>query len=634
MPGLIGQHINTAFVGNPPLGSSTLIFDNSGNLTIKRSDGSTELVVGTSSGTQSIISGFTINNITYNQLITGLSFSSLTASYYKITDFQTRGWILGSTDSASYSGIVEPLIVFAASGSLYPQAKSDAYPQDEILYDPHIQNWLDDRSFSKDGVNIIPDFKGVIYNRKDVERNIETSFDFRNVLIRRWKLDETSMGLTSWGAGTWSRDDIVEDSNGAIYYCLETHYTDGLTGTSSFNPNEYYATTSTANYQLIRNNTYYHWLRLFKKDLYLLPAWQLGTMSMTYSLGFGVFPESLSTPRVLNLTIDMNSYQDFNVFGIHGTTSLKSDVYDLTMTYPLEESKQQFGSIVLTNRIESNKKIYNVNLKGTNLTLYDMVPIIPGSIFASSNDILIDIDFENFQRILVYGDEYVTTENPDIIPSFSQNKTVYNIDIFGYTQLCNIFTSTIYPSLIENSILVNGFSLLTSFRGCQAFNISRTSLISNFKRVINTNMINSQSSIINNMNRCDVSTIENCIFEHNFVDDTIYSNNSEIGPGFEENVIGPGGIIDSVIGSSFKYNYFYGIYESSISSDILGLTGSTTLSLQNVTIEPDSISNQDISLATHIYADYNTTIYKRPDGSSRLRYWDNLDTIQIVSATA
>ena len=40
MPGLIGQHLPTVFVPNPPLGSSTLLFDNTGVLSIKRNDGS------------------------------------------------------------------------------------------------------------------------------------------------------------------------------------------------------------------------------------------------------------------------------------------------------------------------------------------------------------------------------------------------------------------------------------------------------------------------------------------------------------------------------------------------------------------------------------------------------------------
>jgi len=40
MPGLIGQHLPVVFVPNPPLGSSTLVFDSVGDLKIKRNDGS------------------------------------------------------------------------------------------------------------------------------------------------------------------------------------------------------------------------------------------------------------------------------------------------------------------------------------------------------------------------------------------------------------------------------------------------------------------------------------------------------------------------------------------------------------------------------------------------------------------
>ena len=49
MPGFIGQHTNTALVANPPLGSSTLIFDNTGNLTVKKSDGTTQPIIGSGS---------------------------------------------------------------------------------------------------------------------------------------------------------------------------------------------------------------------------------------------------------------------------------------------------------------------------------------------------------------------------------------------------------------------------------------------------------------------------------------------------------------------------------------------------------------------------------------------------------
>jgi hypothetical protein len=96
MPGLIGQHLPTGFVPNPPLGSSTLLFDNTGVLSIKRNDGSVETVggsgsvsidlnqisFGTSTGLTSsvnfVIDGSDVNLIFgYNSTITGGSTSSV-----------------------------------------------------------------------------------------------------------------------------------------------------------------------------------------------------------------------------------------------------------------------------------------------------------------------------------------------------------------------------------------------------------------------------------------------------------------------------------------------------------------------------------------------------------------------------
>ena len=573
-------------------------------------------------------------DISYSQFLNGLTQSSLTPSYYRINDFMTRGWILGSTNSASYSGVSESLIVWAASGSCFPEAKSEIFPQDYILYDPFPDNWLTDKSFSEDSVNIIPDFKGVIYSRKDLQRDIVCSFDWRNSLIRRWKLDYTTMGLTSWGTGTWSRNDMVEDSNGVAYYCLETHNTDGSTGTFSFNPNQYYATSSTSDYLEIRNNVRYHWMRLFEKDLYLLPLWQSGTISTTYSIGFGVYTDSGSWGpeqqlRTLDLTIDQNSYQDFNVFGIHGTTSIKSDVYGLSMTLSKEQSIYGFGSIVLTNRIESNKKVFKLTIDGSNLTIYDDNPPVPNQV-----DFLAFYQntFTNFDRILLYGDEWVTSNNTGVDPNWILNSFSGNCDIFGFS-FNNIINTNGFYSTFEDSYILNlNLCLLSSLRSSQSLT-SDLMLITSLLNVSNSKLSYSSGNYFIGVNSSEIMSSEDNRFELNTTqaENTV---NSELGPLFNINLIGPNGIRETVISSKFQNNYFYGISESEIGSNINGLTGSTTSAIQNTIIEPDSISNIDLSTATHIYNDYGTTIYKRPDGNIRLRYWDNGDTVQIVSATA
>jgi len=645
MPGLISPHINLGLVGNPPAGSSNLILDSLGRLSLIRSDGSIELISGSSStgATGSVgptgsvgatgTSGYGIQlfDVTYNQLISGLAASSLTASHYRITDYQTVGYVLGSATGSSYSSDIEPLIVYASSGSCWPNALSEIHISDEILYDPLMSNWVDDKSFSSDGINIIDGFKGVIYNRKDTNKDISATYDWRNSMIRRWKMDQT--GLTSWGSGTWSRGDFVEDSNNVIYYCMETHTTDGGSATGSYNPNMYYATSSTSDYLTHRNNIRYHWFRLFDKDLYMLPAWQGVTISSTYSLSLGTYPETASrgTSRTLDIPIDLNSYEDFNVFGIHGTTSVKTNMYNVSQNLSRNVSKTFFGSIVLPNRIESNKEIYNLEIEGGNLTIYDTIPILPPSDL-SDNSRFSDNSFLDFTRVLVYGDSYTTDPNPETHPSWVFNTVINNNDLFGFCNLSNLKSNGL-PSTFEESLLVKGSLILSCIRGSIALSIQSIIVLSYLQRVVNTSWQESQGDFIvgvrssvftrsiDNLFEIDLSGIE-------------ASSNLQIGPEFENNIIGIKGMTETSVGSNVSDNYLYGVKECKIGSNISGLTVSNPNQLRSTTIETDSLSDTDLSSSSTLFTDYTKVVYKRPDGTSRLRYYDDSDAIQIVNPTS
>ncbi len=641
MPGLISPHTNLGLVGNPPVGSSNLILDLSGNLALIRSNGDIEIISASASvgptgpsgasgatGPAGSGGGVELYDVTYDQLLHGLTSSNLTASNYRIIDFQTTGYILGGTVGSTYSSDIEPLIVYAASGSCWPNALSETYVKDEILYDPLPSNWVDDLSFSKDGVNIIDGFKGVVYNRKDTDCDVSASYDWRNVEIRRWKMDSSS--ATAWGAGTWTRGDYTEDSNNVIYYCMETHTTDGLTGTGSYNPNMYYATSSTSDYLIQRNNIKYHWFRLFDKDLYLLPAWQLGTMSGTYSMGMGTYPENPAGTRILELPINLNDYQDFKTFGIHGTTSVKTDLGNISMYYAPEQAKSEFGSIILTNRFESNKETYNLRVEGTNLTVYDNVPVVPPQPL-SDNSKFEDNSFTNFNRILVYGDEFFTTGNPDIVASWTENVIRNNHDIFGYSSL-NKINSNGLSSTFEECILIDGFSILSFLRECKSMIFTQNCLVSYFQFVDNTAFQTSQSDFMVSVQSCTFDRSENNVLQINL---TGYqaSLTSNFGPGFEDNRIGPEGVTNTTIGSAFSNNIIHGINECDISANISGLTSSAPNVIRNTVIESDTIAYVDLSASSYLFTSYSKVIYSRPDGTIRLRYYDNLDTIQIVDPT-
>lgn len=113
MPGLIGQHLPTGFVPNPPLGSSTLLFDNTGVLSIKRNDGSVETVGG--SGSVSIDS---------NQISFG-SPSGLTSSQYFTID-SNDGYLVFGYNSTISGGSTGSVILGGANHLIATQSQYSA----------------------------------------------------------------------------------------------------------------------------------------------------------------------------------------------------------------------------------------------------------------------------------------------------------------------------------------------------------------------------------------------------------------------------------------------------------------------------------------------------------------------------
>jgi hypothetical protein len=48
----------------------------------------------------------------------------------------------------------------------------------------------------------------------------------------------------------------------------------------------------------------------------------------------------------------------------------------------------------------------------------------------------------------------------------------------------------------------------------------------------------------------------------------------------------------------------------------------------------NAIINVDMTTATIVFADYSKTAYKRPDGTFKLRYYNNSDVLVISAITA
>jgi hypothetical protein len=48
----------------------------------------------------------------------------------------------------------------------------------------------------------------------------------------------------------------------------------------------------------------------------------------------------------------------------------------------------------------------------------------------------------------------------------------------------------------------------------------------------------------------------------------------------------------------------------------------------------NGVVNEDISAATIIFQDFSRIIYKRPDGTSKIRYYNNSDVLVVTNINA
>jgi|GEM_PF-2033281 len=145
-----------------------------------------------------------------------ISSEGLSAGSIYIIDFQTKHLIPNT--SVIHTGTTEQLAVYAlSSNSVSNLVVSSDYPNDVILLDINDTTCEDD-STSRDGK--------IIY-RKDTVKNLETWYDFRNVVFRRWQLDVASNASSAWAASTnYGVGDMVCQS-GIFYRCMIPHTSAG-----------------------------------------------------------------------------------------------------------------------------------------------------------------------------------------------------------------------------------------------------------------------------------------------------------------------------------------------------------------------------------------------------------------------
>ena len=138
---------------------------------------------------QGVLANPLVIDITYAELTDKIALSALVPGQkYRITDYRTAYNMPYVTPTEKIICTTEPLLVTANSvNTLSMYAYSEAYPQDEIYYNP-----------TSDQVVMPGCDKGYIYRRIDNTYKNDIGFDFRNVKFRRWKVAVTA----EYDAGT------------------------------------------------------------------------------------------------------------------------------------------------------------------------------------------------------------------------------------------------------------------------------------------------------------------------------------------------------------------------------------------------------------------------------------------------
>jgi hypothetical protein len=124
------------------------------------------------------------------------------------------------------------------------------------------------------------------------------------------------------------------------------------------------------------------------------------------------------------------------------------------------------------------------------------------------------------------------------------------------------------------------------------------------------------------------NTVGNDCFSNTILHDCFYNiighffRNNNLSYSFTKNKVG-NDFYNNTIGYGCNFNDF--------KNGFLFITAGNNLRLNTFEAR---ISSVNLNSATHVYGDYNCIIFKRPDGTLKLSYYDNSDVLTIVNPTA
>jgi hypothetical protein len=537
-----------------------------------------------------------ILNTTYSSL-TGLKAISglLSGQLYRISDFVLK-WnnqsINDQTVKTAASG--EPLIVTALSKDRISHiAQSETYPQDTIYYNIDASG-----SYSWGGINnnsTIPNFKGWIYRRIDNVLNIDIPYDWRNITVNCCKVDVSSVpnysGNYNYNRLAYVKETGNNSNRGKLYYSVVT----GNSGNGLNNPNfwspisdyvesgTYFATREDANFTAL-----YAYDGDAEEDvpiinLPFIPSSRIQQPVFTSTFtGLGIFKLS----NVHNIKIN----------GGHNSVFLGESVYN-----------NNIGDNFYSNTIGQNTYSNNI---GDNF--YQNI--------LSDGNAFNDIGDNCFQNIAM--------------GNFSYNKIDHN---FYYNTIGSSFYSNNIKSFFDTNIIAFNFN----YNSIDQFFYANLIASNFYLNTIGKNFTNNAVANSFNSNTVGNDFIDNTIknnFQYNAVANSFRGNT--VGNDFNGNII-ENSFNSNTVGNDFNTNTVGNFFESNtignyFNGNTIGNYFNSNTVVNNFfgnTCE-NNFNSVNFTSSTHVYNNYNTTLFQNSAHYMRLRYFNSSDQLVVTDPTA
>jgi hypothetical protein len=520
-------------------------------------------------------------NVTYSELMNLISSSALKkGTIYTITDFNTVHYIVdanGLQYSTIITGINEPLTVTATSTStITTLAYSALYPQDVIYYDPYPANWSDDLSFFNFNTStIVPGFKGVIYFRHDTLLDNYVGYDFRNVKFRRWNTNcpvwDSSVSTSKGNFVEYSGFVYMANANNISQIQIDTITLTGTSGTAHISLAGGLTKTATFNIDLPTTASDFV---TANSAAYLAQGIVITSNSADIIFTANVSGTPFTSPAITNTSGNLNG-------------NVVNTQVNITPETPSGTANFWIQLLDLSLTVYWNNNPTGTNNIPSGALFVDIKTFAEGSGSATYDLSVRSTHIEPFKD---------DNTDFDSTGSLLSNSVFFLQDNNYYTVYSNQIGAEFYYNTIGNSFYYN--------------TIGNNSLSNTIVNRFHTNTIGSNFYYNTIGNNFSGNTIGNAfVFNtigNNFNGNTVGNtfSGSTIGNGFNSNTIG-NDFFNNTIGNGFNYN--------------------TTL---------DLIASVDFTSATYVYITYSKTIQTRADGSARLSYIDNTDTLIIVNATA